>query len=236
MKHFINQEMLAPNVLTCPVDQEIVSEFKELVSTAPSDRNYSTYRPSWNSDIRWISANSEQAFGQFRSAFERLEVGQWVREYLDIDREVRLYAGFLHSRSHCSSPDFHVDWALTNNEAFTLLTPLAGLGTGQKLLYKKLTGEIAEYAYKPGEAILFGDHFLHSTPPGTFDPPFSLLVFNFGTDRMEHWDKVVKTVGTQCALICRPDGAMTRTNNGIGGPLGSRREPAKASQRQGLEL
>jgi hypothetical protein len=211
VKHFINQEMLAPNVLTCAVDKAIVSEFEELVRVADSDPDYSTYKPSWNSDMRWISANSEQAFGQFRAAFERLGVGHRFREYLDLRTEVRLYAGFLHTRSRCARPDFHLDWLLTNNEAFTLLTPVSGFQAGQSLLYKKLTGETAEYAYRPGEAIVFGDHFVHSTPPGTFDPPFTLLVFNFGTDKMEHWDKIVRTTGTQCGLICRPDGQLVRT-------------------------
>lgn len=211
MKHFINQELLAPNVLTVPVDASIVDEFKSLVGTADSDPRYSTYRPNWNSDIRWISPNSEEAFGQFRSAYERLGVAADVREYLDIDRDVRFYAGFLHTRSRCATPDFHVDWMLTNNEAFTLLTPVSGSEAGQSLLYKKLTGDIAEYVYRPGEAIVFGDHFLHSTPPGSFDPPFTLLVFNFGTDKMAHWDKIVRTTGTQCALICQPDGELVIT-------------------------
>ncbi len=206
MKHFLNQEMLAPNVFTIPVDQEIVGEFAELAQTAEADPLYSTLRPSWNSDIRWISADTLAGFDRFQSAFDRINVAKHTREFLDLESEVRLYAGFLHTRSQCSEPYFHVDWSLTNNEAFTLLTPICGLGQGQSLLYKKLTGEVAVYTYKPGEAIVFGDHFIHSTPPGSSDPPFTLLVFNFGSDKMEHWDKIRKTTGTQCRLIRRPDG------------------------------
>ena len=215
VKHFINQDMLAPNVLTIAVDAEIVGEFQDLVGSAESHRDYCTYKPGWNSDMRWISARSKEAFGKFQSAFDRLDVARHVREYLDIDADVRLYAGFLHTRSRCSKPDFHVDWMLTNNEAFTLLTPLQAAKDEQKLLYKKLTGDIAEYVYRPGEAIVFGDHFLHSTPPGSFDPPFSLLVFNFGTDKMAHWDKIVRTTGTQCGLIRRPDGRLVRTQSSL---------------------
>jgi hypothetical protein len=210
VKHFLNHDMLAPNVFTMPVDEGVVAEFAELARTAETDAEYCTLRPQWNSDIRWISADSPAAFDTFQSAFDRLDAAGRVRHYLDLDTEVRLYAGFLHTRSQCSKPHFHVDWSLTNNEAFTLLTPVCGVGTGQTLLYKKLTGEIAEYAYRPGEAIVFGDHFVHSTPPGSFDPPFTLLVFNFGTDKMAHWEKIKRTTGTQCRLIRRPDGQFSR--------------------------
>jgi len=210
LKHFINHEMLAPNVLTVEIDFDIVTEFAELAASGASDPEYCTLAPAWKSDMRWISPRSERAFARFQSAFDRLDIARHVREYLDLDRGVRLYAGFLHTRSRCAQPDFHLDWQLTNNEAFTLLTPLCGFEAGQKLLYNKLTGETAEYAYRPGEAIVFGDHFLHSTAPGECDPPFSLLVFNFGTDKMEHWDKIRRTAGTQCELICRPDGQLGR--------------------------
>ena len=200
--------MLAPNVLTVPVDIQVVGEFAELARTAESDSEYCTLRPTWNSDIRWISPESGATFDRFQSAFDRLGIASHVRHYLDLDKDVRLYAGFLHTRSECSAAHFHVDWQLTNNEAFTLLTPVCGFEQGQKLLYKKLTGEVAEYEYRAGEAIVFGDHFIHSTPPGSFDPPFTLLVFNFGTDKMEHWDKIMRTTGRQCRLIQRPDGQL----------------------------
>ena len=205
MKHFINHDLLAPSVLTVPIDLEIVREFEDLAGRADTGPDYCTYRPSWNSDIRWISAASPSTFSQFSDAFDRLNIARHVREYLDIDREVRLYAGFLHTRTRCVQADFHIDWALTNNEAFTLLTPVCG-SPNERLLYKTLAGDTSEYRYKMGEAIVFGDHFLHSTPPGTSDPPFTLLVFNFGTDRMEHWQKIIKTVGEQCGLLRRPDG------------------------------
>jgi hypothetical protein len=207
MKHFLNHEMLAPNVLTVTVDPAIVGEFEGLARTAEDDPEYCTLRPRWNSDIRWISPESSATFEIFQSAFDRLGVASHVRDYLDLDRDVRLYAGFLHTRSECTEANFHVDWVLTNNEAFTLLTPVCG-AEGQTLLYKKLNGDVAEYAYKFGEAIIFGDHFIHSTPPGSSDPPLTLLVFNFGTDKMEHWGKLMKTTGRQCRLIRRPDGEL----------------------------
>ena len=213
LKHFLNPDLLAPNVLTIPVDAGVVASFAHLARTAETDADYCTLRPPWNSDMRWISADTTTGFEAFQKAFDELGIASHVRGYLDLEQEVRLYAGFLHIRSRCSAPHFHVDWTLTNNEAFTLLTPVCGLGAGQKLLYKTLPGEVREYAYKAGEAIVFGDHFVHSTPPGSSETPFALLVFNFGTDRMEHWDKIRRTTGTQCRLIRRPDGRFSRSEN-----------------------
>lgn len=218
MKHFINKELLAPNVFTMPVDTGVIAQFADLAATAESDPAYCTLRPEWNSDIRWISAATRPGFALFEQAFDRLAVGEHVREFVDLDRAVRLYAGFLHTRSQCTAPHFHTDWTRTNNEAFTLLTPVCG-HEGQKLLYKKMTGEVSEYDYRFGEAIVFGDHFIHSTPPGSWDPPFTFLVFNFGSDKMEHWDKIRRTTGTQCRLIRRPDGEFEEST--VAGQSGS---------------
>lgn len=209
MKHFLNDELLAPNVFTMPVDEAVVAEFAELAQKTELGSEYCVRRPDWKSDIRWISADTVEGFETFQSAFDRIDIARNTRDYLDVKSDVRLYAGFLHTRSQCSEPTFHVDWTLTNNEAFTLLTPICGLGSGRTLLYKTLAGETAEYSYRLGEAIVFGDHFVHSTPPGIFDPPFTLLVFNFGTDKMEHWDKIRRTTGSQCHLIRRPDGQFS---------------------------
>jgi hypothetical protein len=219
LRHFINHQLLAPNVLTVPVDMSIIREFEELARTANPGPDYFTLVP-WKdiTDIRWISAASEHAFRKFESAFERLDIARHVRDYLDLEREARFYAGFLHTRSECKELNFHVDWALTNNEGFTFITPLYGYEKQQKLLYKKLTGEIAEYLYKPGEAIIFGDHFVHSAPVGSWDPPFTQLAFNFGTDKMEHWSKLVKTQGKQCPLVQRPDGTFMTVEDPRRGP------------------
>jgi hypothetical protein len=214
LKHFLNDSLLAPNVLTVPVDMDIVREFTDLAHSPDPGPDYATVVP-WkpSNDIAWISARTESSFQMFQSAYERMDVARHVRPYLDIDREVHFYAGFVHTRRVCKEPNFHVDWLLTNNEAFTLLTPISGF-EGQKLLYKKLTGEVAEYAYKPGEAIIFGDHFTHSTPAGVSDPPFSLLVFYFGSDRMKHWGKLLRTQGRQGAMLRRPDGELVLTEAG----------------------
>ena len=92
-------------------------------------------------------------------------------------------------------------------------TPITGNAPGFGLLYKKLTGTIAEYDYKVGEAMIIGDHFIHSTKPGSSDNPTFLLSFTFGTDKMVHWDKILKTAGYQSKLIRQPNGEFMKLTN-----------------------
>ena len=215
MRHFLNSEMLAVNAKTFPVDAAITDEFADplrlpgrLISVAPK-------RDKWHSDIEWISADDEEAFAAFESAFERLGIASQAAPYVDLDREVRLYFGFLVTRSRCTEPYFHHDWRGQNNEAFTFMSPVTPNATGFGLLYKRLTGETAEYEYKSGEAILFGDNFEHSTKPGAAEEPVILLSFEFGTDRMEHWPGIYDRLRKQTTLLRQPDGTFIRTGREV---------------------
>jgi hypothetical protein len=207
VKHFINREMLALNVMTFPVDCAVVDEFASL----PSEGNFSSVSPKeWNSDIEWISAADEPTFALFQSAFDRLGIAERTAPYLDIGNTVRLYAGFLVVRSYCIDAHFHVDWSEANNEAFTFMTPVSGNGSDFGLLYKRLDGGLGEYRYRPGEGIAFGDKFEHSTKPGQSEQPVVILCFVYGTDKMEHWPRINRTVGTQVTHLRQPDGEFTR--------------------------
>lgn len=208
MPHFLNRELLAPNVLTVAVDPTVVAEFAAIDRADPG---FAAVSPGWQSDMAWVSASNEETFGVFQTAFDRLALAAHVEPYLDLDRAARLYAGFLVVRSRCAEPDFHIDWVKTGNQAFTAMTPVSGAAPGFGLLYEKLTGDIGEYDYRPGEAIVFGDNFRHSTKPGSSSTPVVLLCFEFGTDKMEYWDSISRTVGHQTGLLRRPDGEFNRS-------------------------
>jgi hypothetical protein len=210
MWHFVNRKLRAPNSMTVPVDPAIVGEFS--AANYPKIDGLRAVKPNWQSDIEWIAPNVPEAHHVFESAFQRLGIAEHVRRFLDVEREVRLYSGFMVVRSECSAPNFHVDWIQTNNEAFTLLTPVSPVPEGFGLLYQTISGQIAEYDYKVGEAIVFGDYFNHSTKPGRSDEPVVLLCFEFGTDKMDHWDKIFATIGGQSAMLRRPDGEFMQTN------------------------
>jgi hypothetical protein len=190
---------------TIDVDPAVVREFLPIARRRPS-RHFSVVRPRWSSDIRWIGPRSPEAYRLFESAFHRLGIAAHVEPMLDLDHEPRIYAGFLVTRRRCRNPDFHVDWRDTEGQAFTLMTPVGNNASGFGLLYRDDSGVVRDYDYRPGEAVLFSDDFLHSTKPGSSDQPVVLLCFTFGTDRMKYWDRIRATSGSQSALTCRPDG------------------------------
>jgi hypothetical protein len=211
MRQFINAELNVPNAKTIRLDPSIVAEFAhperlpcKLISVAPN-------QDQWNSDIEWISPDDEDGFAVFESAFERLGIPAQAAPYLDIEREVRLFIGFLVIRSRCARPYFHTDWTRLNNEAFTVLTPVAGNAQNFGLLYGKLNGQIGHYEYRGGEGILFGDDFIHSTKPGRSDEPVVLLCFQFGSDKMKYWPAIFPQLETQATQVRRPDGVFMRT-------------------------
>ena len=205
MKNFFNEELQAPNVMTVSVDLEVAKEALVFCSEASAE-TVSVVSPQWKSDIRWISPNSLHSFKTFYSIFKRLRIARHVREFVELSQDVRMYSGFLVTRSNCAQADFHVDWRDTGNEAFTLITPISENYKGFGLLYKRADGSTAEYEYKPGEAIIFGDSFLHSTKPGRADDPVVLLSFTFGSDNMQHWPKISKTAASQGNMVRMPDG------------------------------
>jgi len=241
VKKFTNEEMAAPNALRVAIDLDSTSESEWLRGMAASEtarRKLYWQSPPWRSDIRWYSARSERDFARFRSIFEQLGIARHVRPYVDVEHEVRLYNSFLVIRSQCTETNFHADWANANNEGFTLLTPLTANSDGFGLLYRKLDGSVGEYEYKAGEALIFGDDFIHSTKPGISADPVVLLCFNFGSDKIEHWPRIERTAARQGILICRPDGRfyrrpmITRFRNGVGRALrkiGLRRPPTGGS-------
>ena len=208
MKHFLNQELMAPNVLKVAVDAVLIQQRLAGLIGHYDPAKFAISRPSWDSDIRWISARSVEAFNEFQSLFDSLGIARLIGPYLDLDHVVRLYSGFLVERSCCEKPNFHFDWSGTNNEAFTLLTPVTGNSAGFGMLYRKLDGSVGEYDYKLGEALIIGDHFSHSTMPGRSAEPVILLSFTFGTDKMSHWGKIAKTAAHQGGLVQLPNGTF----------------------------
>lgn len=205
MIQFHNPELNAPNVMEFDVDPAIVADFAPLAYEQPAGE-FAVERPAWSSDMAWISPNTINAFRFFQTRFHRLGIAERMAQYLDIDQTVRMFSGFLVSRSRCENPDWHYDWIDTNNEAFTFLTPIYETPPDFGLIYRRNDDTAGIYHYRPGKGIVFGDGFTHSTMPGHSDPPVVLLCFTFGTDKMEHWPAIERTSGTQGNLIRLPDG------------------------------
>jgi hypothetical protein len=214
VEKFVNEEMAAPNVLRVPIDLAVTRRVGRFPRSRIGRLKYYSKGPTWRSDIRWYSPRFEHSFHRFRSIFDDLDVARHVEPFVDLAEEVRVFNCFLLVRSKCEEANFHLDWRDANNEAFTLITPLTDNFSGFGMLYKRLDGSIGEYEYKLGEAIIFGDDFVHSTKPGVADEPVVLLCFNFGTDKMEHWPNIARTAARQSLLVRRPDGQFQRLTVG----------------------
>lgn len=208
MKHFVNNEFSAPNVITVPFDPALLEGLRATIQKPLSKSDYTVVSPPWASDIKWISPNSIQSYKFFLAIFESLGIAQHVKSFVDFDKLIRMYTGFLVVRSQCTEANYHVDWRAADNNAFTLISPLSDNARGFGLLYKTVDGRVAEYDYRVGEAVIFGDKFLHSTKPGQSEKPVILLSFTFGTDKMAHWPKIWESIGTQSNLVRLPDGTF----------------------------
>ena len=169
--------------------------------------DYFGISPPWKSDIEWRSANSFRSYGVFRACFERLGLSRIVSPFVEYERRIILYSGFFVTRSKCDGHDFHVDWVEeTQNNAFTFLTPLIHPRGAPGLLLRDVCGEVRSYEYAPGRGIVLGAGIEHSTDMGASDTPSVLLSLTFGTDKMEYWDAISRTVLGQGNLIRLPNG------------------------------
>lgn len=211
MDQFYNPDLCAFNAEILDVDESIVDDFRPLANQ-PDQPGFASVSPKWGSDVRWVSADLPETFALFENAFRRLKIAERVATHISVDREVRLYCGSLVMRSECEAPHFHCDWRKLNNQAFTFLTPVTENAQGFGLLYRDARGEVREYEYRRGEAIVFGDWFSHSTKPGRSDEPVALLCFEFGSDRMEDWPGVLDEMQSRTRLLQRADGEFVRTD------------------------
>jgi hypothetical protein len=221
-KYFINPRMLASNVLEVDVPKDLLDSLKPIITEVASidandgfvalesTLNYGVVQPDWNSDLRWISQGDEATFAWFESLFQRSGAADQVEQYIDFQAEIRLYSGFFVTRKWCRDPHFHVDWKDGRNDAFTYLAPVSANCEELGLLYRNVRGEVCEYTYRRGKALIFGDHFEHAVKQGETAEPVVLLSFAFGTDRIERWPEISQTIGYQGPFLCRPDGVFER--------------------------
>jgi hypothetical protein len=175
-----------------------------------TEKDFFSNRPEWDSDIQWISVDTQAAYEFFCSRFTKLCIQKHVAAYIDYQKELVVYSAFLVTRSVCGNPNFHVDWVGGNNDAFTMLTPISDNASKFRLLYKNMFGHTLEYSYNLGKALIFGDHFLHSSATDKLDAPLVLLSYTFGTDKMARWDAISETATKQGDMFRRPDGQFIR--------------------------
>lgn len=202
---FFNESMQAKNIVEIDVDRSAMSAFQELINYPFNKDDYCITSPSWNSDIKWISANNSKTHQFFYDHFSKMKIASSVLKVLDLNESPTLYQGFIVQRSNCTKTNFHEDWINTKNQAFTFMTPITDNSDGFGLLYYDIYGQVREYNYQVGKGILFGDKFIHSTKPGRSEHPVMILCFTFGTDKMRYWNSICLTAGYQGGMIQMPN-------------------------------
>tara|TARA_Y100001968_G_scaffold222292_1_gene205071 strand:- start:895 stop:2589 length:1695 start_codon:yes stop_codon:yes gene_type:complete len=211
---FFNKDLNANNVIDIGFDIEKLKELEIIKKSYLWGTNkdifppqeFSSIKPAWGGDMEWISSNNMNTYNLFLKGFETLGLEKILKDIIEYDTKLRLYAGFFLKRS-TSKKNFHVDWqGNLKNNAFTLLTPLYQEEDALHLLYKDISGKECKYKYEIGKGILFGSDFNHSTQPGESSSPSILLCFQFGTDLAEYNQGVHNAMGAQTPFMLLPDG------------------------------
>jgi hypothetical protein len=217
-KHFINRDLLAPNVLEVDIDPELPAALAPVIRQLQNSDvgeglvdigegiQLHAQRPQWQSDILWVSQRDRAGYDYFEVIFNALGIAQAVSDRIAHDSRIVMYSGFFVTRRACSEADLHCDWLGGNNDAFTLIAPLTENCGELGLAYRTLRNEVAHYDYRLGKGLIFGDHFLHSTAPGEASGTTVLLSITFGTDRMDNWANIARSAAKQGIFHCQPDG------------------------------
>jgi hypothetical protein len=203
---FYNSEFDAENVLKLNFPLSFVRDFNSLLINSQVFKRLASISPPWKSDISWLSPNSLEDFKIFNKLFDQFNANKLLKEALNLEFDLILYCGFLVVRSRCEAIDFHTDWRGLGLKAFTLITPLVEQGDDLGLVYRKSNSSIGNYYYKPGEAIIFGSDFIHSTMPSKSKRKIILLSFTFGINDMNYFPLIDKCIGSQSNLYRLPNG------------------------------
>lgn len=219
--YFLNPALMTLNAFEIDMPDDLVSELAPLaLESRAMEQNQGRFQLSngvalynerprhWRSDICWLSHADEQAYFWFEATFQRLGLATLVAPFVPHDREIRLYAGFLVTRSRCDALDMHCDWLCEDTEAFTLMAPLTANASDMGMTYDTLLGKQRDLTYRLGKGLVFGPRFRHSTAVGQLDERAVFLCFNFGTDRMDNWSRIGATTAKQCDLLRQPDGTF----------------------------
>ena len=155
----------------------------------------------------WLSNNNLHTYRLFEEIFKALNIKEAVKHLVDFEEDIILYSGFFVIGDRAYQDAWHVDYVPESN-AYTLITPLFQLLPDHgNLLFQDANNDTQTYVYKKGDAVIFGDHFLHSTEPyPQSDTPRVLVSLTFGTDKLEHWSALKQTIGEQSRFMILPCG------------------------------
>ncbi len=157
--------------------------------------------------LLWISNNNKQTYTIFKNFMNSLDIVDDIKQLVDFKNHIEMYCGFFVVGNRMDRQTWHKDFHDGAN-GYTFITPLFELETAHgNLIYKDTLLNIKTYPYKINEAVIFGDGFEHATEPYTkTDNLRVMLSFTFGTDKIEHWETLSKTIGEQSNYMVLPCG------------------------------
>ena len=173
--------------------------------------------------LLWFSSNNDETFQIYKRFLDALNIEDDVKELVDHNEKILLYCGFLVIGDQAPNEAWHVDY-LPGANAYTFITPLFELDENHgnllyrddqsngNILFREKQSRSNKYSYKLGEGVIFGDHFNHTTEKYNCTNNLRILVsLQFGTDKMEHWDTLRKTIESQSYYLVRPCGHVNGT-------------------------
>ncbi len=155
----------------------------------------------------WISNNNWRTYTQFKNFFDALNIKDEVKQLVDYDKDLTFYSGFFVVGNRARDTFWHMDYSPGAN-AYTFISPLFPPDPGHgNLAYKDPDDNPQTHIYNLGEGIVLGENFLHATEPyPQCETPRVLLSFTFGTDKLEHWEALEKTIAGQSEFMVLPCG------------------------------
>lgn len=184
--------------------------YSEPIGSAPSPYYLFTYDTF---PLLWFSSNRADVFALYRRFFEQAELGRAIAPLVDHQRHIVMYCGFLVVGDRAEDPMWHYDYRPGAN-AYTLIAPLFALDPGHGHLLYRQGDKTRRYVYTPGEAVIFGEGFYHSTEP--YEPCGKirvLLSMTFGTDKWDHWDTLKENIAEQSCYYVQPCGHVAGSCN-----------------------
>jgi len=172
--------------------------------------------------LLWLSSNTPETYQIYRRFFDSLGIESDLKELVSHDEKIVMYSGFLVIGDRSPGYSWHVDYQPGAN-AYTLITPLFELDPGHgNLLYKVDDERIVTYRYGLDEAIILGERFVHCTEPYLRTNHMRILVsMTFGTDKLEYWSALRKTIESQSKFLILPCGHRFGTCRCLDGRLTS---------------
>ncbi len=170
--------------------------------------SYDTY------PLLWLSNHTLKTHQLFADFLNGLQLEPPMQKKVDFDKRLQVYSGFFVIGNRASEMSWHFDYR-KGAPGYTLITPLFDWQTEHGgLCYRDRQGQIQDYDYQQGQALILGEGFEHCTQPYPVSSQLRVLVsLTFGPDRWDQWDLLKQNIAEQSYYYHQPCGHAVGTCN-----------------------